>query len=521
MLAAPAVASAGGLVGDLVNGVDATVDELIGGEAGTGGAEGGSPAPAPVTQAQAETHAQPQPASDPRAGSPPAYTPPAHGTDPHATGTGVIVDVTPSDQEPLPYDSGGGSEDVVFGSSHGSADSEGNYHGHVTILTLLGVELIEGADTDEGETSTGPFGDLNVLLGDICTNSGDQLCLSLLDVNSQTTDNGSSNSFDLATARIGSTQNPLVTAGAVQTTGSVGDDGQCQTSSSTSQVADANVAGVTADVINASSESRACNDGSTSQTNGGNVISVGGTGVPLPQPGCESGAPNTVFEVPLLLEVVCNADDSGGSQISVGAYGVREGLAVFPLTLLGNPAKVVTAAAESHARAPGDDDGDDDGVPDDQDECPSEPGSASNNGCPPGDGGGNGGGNGGGGGGNGAGGGGDGAGDRDDDGVLNAGDECPSVPGEPANDGCPIGDSDGDGVLNDEDACPLVPGPASNEGCPLGPGGDGPRGKGPDTLAFTGADVGLLAAIGFGVFTSGLALMALADRRRRVRKLAR
>jgi OmpA-OmpF porin, OOP family len=55
--------------------------------------------------------------------------------------------------------------------------------------------------------------------------------------------------------------------------------------------------------------------------------------------------------------------------------------------------------------------------------------------------------------------------DFDHDGVPNAKDACPTVPGRPELDGCP--DDDADGIPNPEDRCPQVPGPAENEGCPL------------------------------------------------------
>jgi hypothetical protein len=109
--------------------------------------------------------------------------------------------------------------------------------------------------------------------------------------------------------------------------------------------------------------------------------------------------------------------------------------------------------------------------------------------------------------------GGDVAGDRDDDGIPDDEDACPNVPGPASNDGCPFGDRDGDGIPDNEDACPDVPGPASNDGCPFG---GGPSGEGPDNLAFTGANVLTMALIGFGVMGGGLALMAMADRRRRL-----
>lgn len=55
--------------------------------------------------------------------------------------------------------------------------------------------------------------------------------------------------------------------------------------------------------------------------------------------------------------------------------------------------------------------------------------------------------------------------DLDHDGVPNAKDACPTVPGRPELDGCP--DDDADGIPNPDDRCPQVAGPAENEGCPL------------------------------------------------------
>jgi len=63
--------------------------------------------------------------------------------------------------------------------------------------------------------------------------------------------------------------------------------------------------------------------------------------------------------------------------------------------------------------------------------------------------------------------------DRDGDGVIDAEDACPDVPGvrtdDPKTNGCP-GDRDKDGVIDAEDACPDAPGPKSDDprtsGCP-------------------------------------------------------
>ena len=118
------------------------------------------------------------------------------------------------------------------------------------------------------------------------------------------------------------------------------------------------------------------------------------------------------------------------------------------------------------AEVPKDRDGD--GVPDAQDRCPDVPGLASLQGCPDRDG--------------------DGIADIDDkcpdvpglakyqgcpipdtdkDGINDEQDKCPTVPGVARYQGCPIPDTDGDGVNDEEDKCPTVPGPASNFGCPV------------------------------------------------------
>jgi OOP family OmpA-OmpF porin len=61
--------------------------------------------------------------------------------------------------------------------------------------------------------------------------------------------------------------------------------------------------------------------------------------------------------------------------------------------------------------------------------------------------------------------------DRDGDGVVDADDECPDVPGPAENKGCPLAvDSDGDGIPDNLDRCPLNPedkdGFQDEDGCP-------------------------------------------------------
>jgi len=57
--------------------------------------------------------------------------------------------------------------------------------------------------------------------------------------------------------------------------------------------------------------------------------------------------------------------------------------------------------------------------------------------------------------------------DSDGDGIIDANDKCPNVPGSAKYDGCPIQDSDKDGINDEEDKCPTVPGVARYQGCPI------------------------------------------------------
>ncbi len=81
-------------------------------------------------------------------------------------------------------------------------------------------------------------------------------------------------------------------------------------------------------------------------------------------------------------------------------------------------------------------DRDGDGISDANDKCPDIPGTAALMGCP----------------------------DRDSDGITDAEDKCPDVPGIAALAGCP--DKDSDGITDLEDDCPDVKGLAALKGCP-------------------------------------------------------
>lgn len=96
--------------------------------------------------------------------------------------------------------------------------------------------------------------------------------------------------------------------------------------------------------------------------------------------------------------------------------------------------------------------------------------------------------------------------------------EGPEPPGPPGPPGPPDRPDRPDGPDGPDDECP----DPDNPDCPGGPGGpggpgEGPTGKGPGDLPFTGADVATLGLIGLAIVGSGLGLMALADRRRRLR----
>jgi hypothetical protein len=513
----------------------------------------------------------PAPARSKQAGIPPDYVPPEHETNPHGQGTGAVVDLVPEESDPLPEGPVDGSEDVAVGAARGEQNPDGTYHGHVVLASLLGAGIIE-IETTPGQSQTGPLQPIQDLLDTLCDGSSDQICLELVALESETDANGSTNRFAVANADLLGPGG--ISATAIETNGNISETGGCQTTHGDSTVADAGVLGLlAADVINSSSDSESCTDGSSQQTNASQVVGLNGAGLGIPVAGCADGTPDSNLTVLApLAATVCNADDSNGAQ-SNAPYGTREGLTAFVLSFGGSAlTKATTAQSESQAREPGGD-RDDDGVPDDEDECPNRPGPPSNDGCP---------------------------GDRDDDGVPDDKDECPNKPGPKSNDGCPDeGDRDDDGIPDDEDACPnkpgpkkfdgcpdtdgdgipdnedacpqdpgperfdgcpdtdgdgipdnedacpqdpgpeqfdgcpdtdgdglpdnvdecpLEPGPVSNNGCPLGgaagtgAGGDGGADDG-GPLAFTGADLTSFGLIGLAVFAMGLFGMALADRR--------
>ena len=287
----------------------------------------------------------------PDAGTPPSYVPPLHGTEPHGQGSDATVDLTPGTTNPLPGDPTQGNEDIIAGDSRGQQSSDGSYHGRVTLLYLLGSPIIQ-VTSDPGQSNDGPLQPLQDGLDQICSASGNQLCLTVLGMHSSSTGNSSTNSFEGVGAHIGGPSG--INADVLTSNGNISSDGSCQTAHGDSGVAAANVGPLTADALQGNSDSSACNSGANTVHQDSTVVNLAGTGLPLPAAGCADGTANTNF-TPLspLLSAVCNADDTNGSQTGA-PYGVRDALDVFAL-ITGNTAllKAGVAGPESHAVAPG------------------------------------------------------------------------------------------------------------------------------------------------------------------------
>src|SRR5439155_11108125 len=189
------------------------------------------------------------------------------------------------------------------------------------------------------------------LLHALCGGSGNQLCLSVFPIDSTTSSSGSSNHFGVAHAKLGGDSG--LEAGAAESNGNISSDGTCQTSHGDSSVADVKTGGqAVASVAKSSTDSSACNGQAPTQKDASSVIELGGTGVPLPEPGCADGTADTVTGIPTLLPLVCNGDDSNAGQ-GPNPYGVRDALDAFVLATGSTAAaKLTTSGSESQAVAP-------------------------------------------------------------------------------------------------------------------------------------------------------------------------
>jgi LPXTG-motif cell wall-anchored protein len=276
----------------------------------------------------------------------PNTQPPLHGSNPHAQGGVAVVDVDPSNERPLSSDPSGkdSGEDAIVGRARGDQNADGTYHGHITILSLLGSELAS-VDSAPGESKKGPLDAVQTgILDPLCKSTSGQVCLAVLVANSTTTASGSANDFAVARASVLG-----LGVGAAESNGTIGTAGSCQAASGRSRVANVTApgGGAVATVSSSSSTSKSCTGQAPQVTNTSSVIGLGGIQVPLPAAGCANGTPDTVAGIPAVLPIICNADDV------LGAAAVREALDVFVLQVGGSSlAKATTAASESLTVAP-------------------------------------------------------------------------------------------------------------------------------------------------------------------------
>ena len=279
----------------------------------------------------------------------PQTPPPSRGGDgPHAQGTVASVDLDLGDSS-----QGSGlntsGEEAVVGRSRSEQRPDGSYHGHVTIAALFGHELL-GVDSTSGQSNRGPLQGIQAILDRICDGSGGQICLGLLTADSSTTANGSSSRYSTLTAALGGPDGLNAAAG--QSSGDISSDGDCQSSSATSGVANAQLAGRSvADIGKSSTSSKGCAGQTPQQGGSSSVVSLFGTGVPLPSEGCADGTPNSVLSVGGVVATACNAQDDGqGAQPSGG----RDALSAFVLPTSTRAAGTVrTAGTSSGASASG------------------------------------------------------------------------------------------------------------------------------------------------------------------------
>lgn len=275
----------------------------------------------------------------------PGTQPPLHGTNPHGQGGVAVVDLDPSNERPLGANPNGtdAGEEAIVGRARGE-QTNGVYHGHITILTLLGQELA-GVDTAPGETKNGPLQPIQAnILDPLCANTNNQVCLSVLTANSTTTATTSNNDFAVARASVLG-----LGVGAAESRGAISQDANCQTSAGTSRVADVTApgGGAVAQVSEAGTISTSCRGAAPQITTTSRVIGLGGTQVPIPATGCANGTPDTVTGLAPVLPIVCNAEDIAG------AAAVREALDVYVLQSGSTSlTKVSTAATEAISVAP-------------------------------------------------------------------------------------------------------------------------------------------------------------------------
>jgi hypothetical protein len=365
---------AGNVVTNLVGGVANTVTSLVGGVTG------------------AVTSALPSVLGDPTAGYIPTLDNPAN---PHGEGTVASVSLGAGVIPAIPGVVGTNGQIVVGRTLGEYQTATKQFHGHITLLSLFGQEIL-GVDTLPGQSSSGVLGTQQSTLGQICAQSMQTICLKILNENSTTTTTSSTNHIEVAGVGVGAAApilgvGPLALADAAYSDGniSVNPSTGCETTHGDAHVGDLSLIGLTVHAIDSQSNSTSCNNpanaGSAPTSSQSTVANLGGSVIPLvgqiPLVGTalavpivapaacssggpaafglsETGTPNVDSGIPALLPVVCNADDTNpgtaGSQATI-PYTAREALTAFVLSLTPTSSlvKVTASASQASSTAPG------------------------------------------------------------------------------------------------------------------------------------------------------------------------
>jgi hypothetical protein len=366
--------SSGGLSG-AVGGVVGTVGQVVGQVAGAVTGVVGSALPSAV---------------DPTAGYQPTLDDSAN---PHGEGTVAAVTIGAGVVPAIPGVVGSDGQIVVGRSLGEYQTTTKQFHGHITVLSLFGQEIL-GVDTLPGQSVSGVLGTQQATLDQICAESMNTICLKLLDESSTTTATSSTNHFEAAGVGVGAATpvlavGPLALADAAYSDGdiSVNPATGCETTHGDAHVGDLSLVGLTVKAIDSESDSSSCNNPASSAptTSASQVASLGGSVLPLasqiPLVGSalavpvvapaacssggpaafgnsQSGTPNVDAGIPVLLPVICNADDTnltGSTGQSAIPYTAREALTAFVLSLTPSSglAKVTAAASQASSSAPG------------------------------------------------------------------------------------------------------------------------------------------------------------------------
>ncbi len=268
------------------------------------------------------------------------------------------------------------NNEVVVGRAIGEyqATTTKQFHGHITILSLFGSEIF-GVDSTQGQTNSGLLGNGTSAINTLCADSAGTICLNVLKATSATTNTSSVNHFEATGVGIAG-----ITADAAYSDGNIAVDpvAGCETSFGDAHLGNVKIGpSQVATAVNSQSGATTCNDPlkSVAPSSLSQVVALANSplGIPVlaPAPGCSGGGPtgtglfaggsgiaNTDAGIPLLLPLICNADDTngstGGKQDSI-PYTVREALTAFALQLTPATAlaKVTLSAAQASASAPG------------------------------------------------------------------------------------------------------------------------------------------------------------------------